>query len=465
MTASSPKPMPNGWPERRSSRAVGGRTGHSGSAVMPASKFQRLKLMAKANTRPSKLPPAATSRPRLNFYSGVTMEDIVIVSAARTAVGKFGGALAKTPAPELGAAVIKALLARTGLGVDQIGEVIMGQVLAAGSGQNPARQSLIKSGIAKETPALTINAVCGSGLKAVMLAAQSIAYGDSEIVIAGGQENMSASPHVLMGSRDGQRMGDWKMIDSMIVDGLWDVYNQYHMGITAENVNKQYGITRDMQDALALASQQKAAAAQDAGKFKDEIVPFSIAQKKGDPIVFAADEFINRKTNAEVLAGLRPAFDKAGSVTAGNASGINDGAAAVMVMTAKKAAALGLTPLGRIASFATSGLDPAIMGMGPVSASRKALARAGWNAADLDLLEINEAFAAQACAVNQEMGWDTSKINVNGGAIAIGHPVGASGCRILVTLLHEMQRRNAKKGIASLCIGGGMGVSLAVERP
>ncbi|MHB8949675.1 MAG: acetyl-CoA C-acetyltransferase [Rhodoferax sp.] len=392
------------------------------------------------------------------------MEDIVIVSAARTAVGKFGGSLAKAPAPELGAAVIKALLARTGLGVDQIGEVIMGQVLAAGSGQNPARQSLIKSGIAKETPALTINAVCGSGLKAVMLAAQSIAYGDSEIVIAGGQENMSASPHVLMGSRDGQRMGDWKMIDSMIVDGLLDVYNQYHMGITAENVNKHYGITRDMQDALALASQQKAAAAQDAGKFKDEIVPFSIAQKKGDPIVFAADEFINRKTNAEVLAGLRPAFDKAGSVTAGNASGINDGAAAVMVMTAKKAAALGLTPMGRIASFATSGLDPALMGMGPVSASRKALARAGWNAADLDLLEINEAFAAQACAVNQEMGWDTAKINVNGGAIAIGHPIGASGCRILVTLLHEMQRRDAKKGIASLCIGGGMGVALTIER-
>jgi acetyl-CoA C-acetyltransferase len=392
------------------------------------------------------------------------MEDIVIVSAARTAVGKFGGTLAKTPAPELGAAVIKALLARTGLGADQIGEVILGQVLAAGSGQNPARQSLIKSGVAKETPALTINAVCGSGLKAVMLAAQSIAYGDSEIVIAGGQENMSAAPHVLMGSRDGQRMGDWKMIDSMIVDGLWDVYNQYHMGITAENVAKHFSISRDMQDAFALASQQKAAAAQDAGKFVDEIVPFSIAQKKGDPLVFSADEYINRKTTADVLAGLRPAFDKAGGVTAGNASGINDGAAAVMVMTAKKAAALGLTPMGRIASFATSGLDPAMMGMGPVSASQKALARAGWKAADLDLLEINEAFAAQACAVNQEMGWDTSKINVNGGAIAIGHPVGASGCRILVTLLHEMQRRDAKKGIASLCIGGGMGVALTIER-
>ncbi|TXT39071.1 MAG: acetyl-CoA C-acetyltransferase [Comamonadaceae bacterium] len=392
------------------------------------------------------------------------MEDIVIVSAARTAVGKFGGTLAKIAAPELGATVIKGLLARTGVGADQIGEVILGQVLAAGSGQNPARQSLIKSGIAKETPALTINAVCGSGLKSVMLAAQSIAYGDSEIVIAGGQENMSASPHVLMGSRDGQRMGDWKMVDSMIVDGLWDVYNQYHMGITAENVNKQYGITREMQDALALNSQLKAAAAQDAGKFKDEIVDVLIPQRKGDPVVFNVDEFLNRKTNAEALAGLRPAFDKAGSVTAGNASGINDGAAAVMVMSAKKAAALGLTPLGRIASFATSGLDPAIMGMGPVSASRKALERAGWKAADLDLMEINEAFAAQACAVNQEMGWDTSKINVNGGAIAIGHPVGASGCRILVTLLHEMQRRDAKKGIASLCIGGGMGVALTIER-
>jgi acetyl-CoA C-acetyltransferase len=392
------------------------------------------------------------------------MQDIVIVSAARTAVGKFGGTLAKTPAPELGAAVIKALLERTGLAPDQVGEVIMGQVLAAGAGQNPARQALLKSGIAKESPALTINAVCGSGLKAVMLAAQAVAWGDSEIVIAGGQENMSASPHVLLGSRDGQRMGDWKMVDSMIVDGLWDVYNQYHMGITAENVAKAHGITRDMQDALALASQQKAAAAQDAGKFTDEIVPFSIAQKKGDPLVFAADEYLNRKTNAEALAGLRPAFDKAGGVTAGNASGLNDGAAAVMVMTAKKAAALGLTPLGRIASFATSGLDPALMGMGPVPASQKALARAGWSAADLDLLEINEAFAAQACAVNQQMGWDTSKVNVNGGAIAIGHPIGASGCRILVTLLHEMQRRNAKKGIASLCIGGGMGVALTIER-
>ena len=392
------------------------------------------------------------------------MEDIVIVSAGRTAVGKFGGTLAKTPATELGAAVVKAVLERSGLSADLIGEVIMGQVLTAGVGQNPARQTVIKSGLPHGIPGLTINAVCGSGLKAVMLAAQSVATGDSEIVIAGGQESMSLSPHVLNGSREGQRMGDWKMIDSMIVDGLWDVYNQYHMGITAENVAKKYDISRDKQDALALASQTKAAAAQDAGKFKDEIVPFSIAQKKGDPIVFAADEFINRKTSADVLAGLRPAFDKAGGVTAGNASGLNDGAAAVMVMTAKKAAALGLKPLARIASYATTGLDPAFMGMGPVPASTKALARAGWKAQDLDLLEINEAFAAQACAVNQEMGWDTSKVNVNGGAIAIGHPIGASGCRILVTLLHEMLRRDAKKGIASLCIGGGMGVALTLER-
>ncbi|WP_372825808.1 acetyl-CoA C-acetyltransferase [Polaromonas sp.] len=392
------------------------------------------------------------------------MEDIVIVSAGRTAVGKFGGSLAKVPATELGAAVIKAVAERAGLSPELIGEVIMGQVLAAGAGQNPARQSVVKAGFPHAIPGLTINAVCGSGLKAVMLAAQSVATGDSEIVIAGGQENMSAAPHVLNGSRDGQRMGDWKMIDSMIVDGLWDVYNQYHMGITAENVAKKYGITREMQDELALASQTKAMAAQDAGKFKDEIIPFSILQKKGDPLVFAADEFINRKSTAEGLAGLRPAFDKAGGVTAGNASGINDGAAAVMVMTAKKAAALGLKPLARIASYATSGLDPAMMGMGPVSASTKALQRAGWKAQDLDLLEINEAFAAQACAVNKEMGWDTSKVNVNGGAIAIGHPIGASGCRILVTLIHEMVRRDAKKGIASLCIGGGMGVALTLER-
>ncbi len=392
------------------------------------------------------------------------MEDIVIVSAARTAVGKFGGTLAKTPATELGAIVIKEALARARVSLDQVGEVIMGQVLATGCGQNPARQALMKAGIAKETPALTINAVCGSGLKAVMLAAQAVATGDSEIVVAGGQENMSLAPHFLAGSRDGQRMGDWKLQDTMIIDGLWDVYHQYHMGITAENVAREYGITREMQDALALASQQKAAAAQDAGRFAAEIVPVTLAQKKGDPIVFAADEYLNRKSNADALAGLRPAFDKAGSVTAGNASGINDGAAAVVVMSAKKAAALGLTPLARIAAYATSGLDPATMGMGPVPASRKALARAGWSAADVDLFELNEAFAAQACAVNKVLEIDPARVNVNGGAIAIGHPIGASGCRVLVTLLHEMQRSGAKKGLAALCIGGGMGVSLALER-
>ena len=390
--------------------------------------------------------------------------DIVIVAAARTAVGKFGGSLSKIPAPELGAAVIANVLERAKLAGDQVGEVIMGQVLAAGSGQNPARQAVIKSGLPQSVPAMTINAVCGSGLKAVMLAAQAIRDGDYEIGVAGGQENMSLAPHVLPNSRDGQRMGDWKLIDSMIVDGLFDVYNRYHMGITAENVAKKYDIGRDKQDALALASQQKAAAAQEAGRFKDEIVPIPIPQKKGDPVVFAADEFINRKTSAEALSGLKPAFDKAGTVTAGNASGINDGAAAVVVMTAQRAAQLGLKPLARIASYATVALDPAYMGMGPVPASQKALQRAGWKPQDLDLLEINEAFAAQACAVNNEMGWDTSKVNVNGGAIAIGHPIGASGCRILVTLLHEMGRRNAKKGIASLCIGGGMGVALCVER-
>ena len=334
------------------------------------------------------------------------MKDIVIVAAARTAVGKFGGSLAGVPATELGATVIKDLLRRTGVAPEQVGEVIMGQVLAAGVGQNPARQAGMKAGLPKEVPALTINAVCGSGLKAVMLAAQSVAYGDSEIVIAGGQENMSASPHVVNGSRNGQRMGDWKMVDTMIVDGLWDVYNQYHMGITAENVAKENDISRADQDALALASQQKARAAQDAGKFKDEIVPVVIPQRKGDPIVFENDEFINRRSDADALAGLRPAFDKAGTVTAGNASGINDGAAAVMVMSAEKAAALGLKPLARIASFATSGLDPATMGMGPVPASKKALERAGWSVADVDVFELNEAFAAQACAVNKALGID-----------------------------------------------------------
>jgi len=390
--------------------------------------------------------------------------EVVIVAATRTAVGKFGGTLSRTPAPELGAAVVIELLRRARLNGDQIDELIFGQVLTAGSGQNPARQTVIKGGLPQSVPAMTINAVCGSGLKAVMLGAQAIRDGDSKIVIAGGQESMSMAPHVLPGSRDGQRMGDWKLVDSMIVDGLLDVYNKYHMGITAENVAKKYEISREKQDMLALHSQQKAAAAQEAGRFKDEIVPFSIAQKKGDPIIFASDEFINKKTNAEALAGLRPAFDKDGTVTAGNASGLNDGAAGVVLMTAQNAAQLELKPLARIASYATVALDPSIMGMGPVPASKKALQRAGWKPQDLDLLEINEAFAAQACAVNNEMGWDTSKVNVNGGAIAIGHPIGASGCRILVTLLHEMIRRDAKKGLASLCIGGGMGVALAVER-
>ena len=392
------------------------------------------------------------------------MQQAVIVSAVRSAIGKFGGSLAKIPAPELGALVIREAVARAGLKPEQVDSVIMGQVLTAGSGQNPARQATIKSGLPIETPAMTINVVCGSGLKSVMLAAQAVATGECDVVVAGGQENMSASPHVVLGSRDGFRMGDAKMIDSMIVDGLWDVYNKYHMGITAENVARQYGIDRAEQDAFALASQQKAAAAQDAGKFKDEIVPVMIPQRKGDPLAFDTDEFVNRKTSAEVLGGLKPAFDKEGSVTAGNASGINDGAAAVVVMSEARAHALGLPVLARIKSYATSALDPKIMGMGPVPASRKALERAGWTAADVDLMEINEAFAAQACAVNKDMGWDTGRINVNGGAIALGHPIGASGTRILVSLLHEMKRRDARRGLASLCIGGGMGVALAVER-
>jgi acetyl-CoA C-acetyltransferase len=392
------------------------------------------------------------------------MTDVVIVSAARTAVGKFGGSLAKTAAPDLGAVVIRAVLERAGLKPEQVSEVILGQVLTAGSGQNPARQAVIKAGLPTAVPGMTINVVCGSGLKAVMLAANAIIAGDADIVVAGGQENMSAAPHVLPGSRDGFRMGDAKLVDSMIVDGLWDVYNQYHMGVTAENVAKEYGITREQQDAFAALSQNKAEAAQKAGRFDDEIVPVEIPQRKGEPLRFATDEFVRHGVTAESLAGLKPAFSKEGSVTAANASGLNDGAAAVLVMSAKKAEALGLKPLARIKAYATSGLDPKVMGMGPVPASRRCLERAGWTPADLDLMEINEAFAAQACAVNQQMGWDTSKINVNGGAIAIGHPIGASGCRILVTLLHEMQKRDAKKGLASLCIGGGMGVALALER-
>jgi len=392
------------------------------------------------------------------------MSDIVIAGALRSAIGKFGGALAKVSAPELGATVIRALLERSGVRPEDISEVIMGQVLAAGSGQNPARQASIRAGLPHAVPAMTINKVCGSGLKAVMLAAQAIRCGDADIVVAGGQENMSASPHVLPGSRDGFRMGDAKIVDTMIVDGLWDVYNQYHMGTTAENVARKYEISRSQQDEFAVASQNKAEAAQKAGRFSDEIVPVMIPQRKGDPVAFAADEFIKPGTTLDSVSGLKPAFAKDGSVTAANASGINDGGAALLVMSAERAAKLGLTPLAKIRAYASSGVDPAIMGMGPVPASRRCLEKAGWKASDLDLMEINEAFAAQACAVNKEMGWDTSKINVNGGAIALGHPIGASGARVLVTLLHEMARRGARRGLASLCIGGGMGVALAVER-
>ncbi|GAB3627015.1 acetyl-CoA acetyltransferase [Pandoraea terrae] len=392
------------------------------------------------------------------------MTDIVIVSAARTAVGKFGGSLAKIAAPELGATVIREVLQRAKLSPEQVSEVIMGQVLTAGSGQNPARQASIKAGLPHMVPGMTINKVCGSGLKAVMLAANAIIAGDADIVVAGGQENMSASPHVLPGSRDGFRMGEAKLVDTMIVDGLWDVYNQYHMGQTAENVAKEYGITREAQDAFAVASQNKAEAAQKAGRFDAEIVPVSIPQRKGDPVLFKTDEYVRHGATLESLSSLKPAFTKDGSVTAGNASGLNDGAAAVVVMSAKRAEQLGLKPLARIVAYANAGVDPKVMGMGPVPASQRCLERAGWSVQDLDLMEINEAFAAQALAVHQQMGWDTSKVNVNGGAIAIGHPIGASGCRILVSLLHEMERRSARRGLASLCIGGGMGVALAVER-
>jgi len=392
------------------------------------------------------------------------MTDVVIVSAARTAIGKFGGSLARISAPELGAVSIRCALERAGLKPEQVSEVIMGQVLAAGQGQNPARQAAIKAGLPIDVPSMTINKVCGSGLKAVMLAAQAIMAGDSEIVVAGGQENMSATPHLLLGSRDGFRMGEAKLADSMIVDGLWDVYNQYHMGVTAENVAKEYGITREEQDKFAVASQNKAEAAQKAGKFKDEIVPVPIPQKKGEPVMFADDEYIRTGATLEQVQGLKPAFAKDGTVTAGNASGINDGAAAVVVMSASRAAQLGLGPLARIAAYSSAAIDPKIMGMGPVPASQKCLSKAGWTVGDLELMEINEAFAAQSCAVHKVMGWDLNRVNVNGGAIALGHPIGASGCRILVTLLYEMQRRVVNKGLASLCIGGGMGVAMAVER-
>jgi acetyl-CoA C-acetyltransferase len=392
------------------------------------------------------------------------MSDVVIVAAGRTGVGKFGGTLAKIAAADLGAQVLKALIARTGLKADGISEVILGQVLTAGCGQNPARQASIRAGIHHMVPAMTIGKVCGSGLKATHLAAQAIKCGDAEIIIAGGQENMSISPHLLPNSRDGFRMGDAKLVDSMIVDGLWDVFNQYHMGTTAENVAKKYEISRREQDEFAAASQSKADAAQKAGRFKDEIIPIEIPQRKGPPQSFDTDEYIKPGTTLDVLTALKPAFSKDGTVTAGNASGINDGAAAVVMMSARKAAELGLQPMVTVKAYASAGVDPSVMGMGPVPASQLCLKKAGWTVKDLDLMEINEAFAAQAIAVNKQMGWDTSKINVNGGAIAIGHPIGASGARILVTLIHEMIKRDAKRGLASLCIGGGMGVALAVER-
>ena len=391
------------------------------------------------------------------------MTNIVIASAARTAVGSFNGSFANTPAHDLGACVLRALVERAGIAPEEVSETILGQVLTAAQGQNPARQAHINAGLPKEAAAWGINQVCGSGLRAVALAAQHVALGDAEIVLAGGQENMSMSQHA-MHLRAGTKMGDTKMIDTMIHDGLWDAFNGYHMGQTAENVAAQWEITREMQDAFALASQNKAEAAQKAGKFADEITPFTVKTRKGETIV-DQDEYIRHGATLESMQKLRPAFTKDGSVTAANASGINDGAAAVLLMSADEAERRGLQPLARIASYATAGLDPAIMGVGPIHASRKALEKAGWSAQDLDLVEANEAFAAQACAVNKDMGWNPDIVNVNGGAIAIGHPIGASGCRILNTLLFEMQRRDAKKGLATLCIGGGMGVAMCLERP
>jgi len=392
------------------------------------------------------------------------MQDVVIVAATRTAVGSFQGSLANIPAVDLGAAVIRQLLAQTGIDPAQVDEVLMGQVLTAGAGQNPARQAAIKAGLPHAVPAMTLNKVCGSGLKALHLGAQAIRCGDAEVIIAGGQENMSLSNYVLPGARTGLRMGHSQMIDSMISDGLWDAFNDYHMGITAENLVEKYGISREAQDAFAAASQQKAAAAIEAGRFVDEITPIQIPQRKGEPLTFATDEQPRSGTTAEALAKLKPAFKKDGSVTAGNASALNDGAAAVMLMSASKARALGLPVLAKIAAYANAGVDPAIMGIGPVSATRRCLDKAGWTLDQLDLIEANEAFAAQSLSVAKELEWDASKVNVNGGAIAIGHPIGASGCRVLVTLLHEMIKRDAKKGLATLCIGGGQGVALAIER-
>ncbi|RED04830.1 acetyl-CoA C-acetyltransferase [Ectopseudomonas oleovorans] len=392
------------------------------------------------------------------------MQDVVIVAATRTAVGSFQGSLANVPAVELGATVIRALLAQTGVAPAEVDEVILGQVLTAGAGQNPARQAAFKAGLPHEVPALTLNKVCGSGLKAVQLAVQAIRCADAEIVIAGGMENMSLAPYVLPKVRSGLRLGHAELVDSMISDGLWDAFNDYHMGQTAENLVQQYQISREAQDAFAARSQQRAAAAVESGRFREEITPVAIPQRKGEPLAFDTDEGIRADTTAEGLARLRPAFAKDGSVTAGNASSLNDGAAAVLVMSATRAAALGLMPLAHIAAYASAGVDPAIMGIGPVSATRKTLEKAGWQLSDLDLIEANEAFAAQALAVGQELGWDDDKVNVNGGAIALGHPIGASGCRVLVTLLHELRRREGRRGLATLCIGGGQGVALAVER-
>lgn len=392
------------------------------------------------------------------------MRDVVIVAAKRTAIGSFGGGLSSLRADQLGAAVIRNLLEETGVAPEQVNEVVLGQVLTAGSGQNPARQAAIHAGLPASVPAITINKVCGSGLKAVHMAVQAIRCGDADMIIAGGQESMSQSPHVVPNSRNGQRMGNWTMIDTMVHDGLWDAFNDYHMGITAENIVDKYDISRDEQDAFAAASQQKAVAAQQAGHFSGQIVPVSIPQRKGDPVVVDQDECPRDGVSADGLAKLRPAFRKDGTVTAGNASSLNDGAAAVMVCSAEKAQALGLTPLVTIRAHASAGVDPTIMGTGPIPASRRCLERAGWSVDDLDLVEANEAFAAQAISVNRDLGWDTDKVNVNGGAIALGHPIGASGCRVLVTLIHEMVRRDAHKGLATLCIGGGMGVALAVER-
>jgi acetyl-CoA C-acetyltransferase len=392
------------------------------------------------------------------------MQDVVIVAATRTAIGSFQGALASVSAVDLGAAVIRQLLEQTGLDGAQVGEVIMGQVLTAGAGQNPARQSAIKAGLPHAVPALTLNKVCGSGLKALHLGAQAIRCGDADVIIAGGQENMSLSNYVMPGARTGLRMGHAQIVDTMISDGLWDAFNDYHMGITAENLVDKYEISREQQDAFAAASQQKAAAAIEAGRFVDEITPILIPQRKGDPVAFKVDEQPRGDTTAESLAKLRPAFKKDGSVTAGNASSLNDGAAAVILMSAEKAKSLGLPVLATIAAYANAGVDPAIMGIGPVSATRRCLDKAGWNIDQLDLIEANEAFAAQSLAVAKDLQWDLDKVNVNGGAIALGHPIGASGCRVLVTLLHEMIKRDAKKGLATLCIGGGQGVALALER-